>query len=139
MGILKKGKYTNRKDQHYFVDEHGRFSNTEPLEEFLNRPNVKRQLDGFHRMYMQQTLMALYNGKEPPNSAGGYGILTKKKLMSIWDKDWQTELDTMNEYYDVTYNSFFNIPTNGDAHPPAGILLTANEITETYGSKEEKS
>ena len=49
--------------------------------EFLNHPNVRRQLDGFQRMFMSQTIMALWQGERPPNQVGGYGVLTKKKLI----------------------------------------------------------
>lgn len=124
----------NKRGVHYTVDSRGALRNTETIGEFVNHPKVKRQIDAFHRMYMQQTLMALHEGNEPPNSVGGYGILTKKKLMSVWDDEWQAELDKMNEYYDVTYDSFFNIQ---EEHPPAGIILTAEEILAEYGSEKE--
>lgn len=132
---LKPGKYTNKSGTKYYeVDERGSFRNTEKMGDFLNHPNVKRQIDAMHRLYMQQTLMALYKGKRPPHSAGGYGTLTKKKLIIEWNDDWQAELDKMSEYYDVTYNSFFDIP---EEHPPVGIILTAEEILAEYGSEKE--
>lgn len=151
---LKLGdKLINSKGKHYTVDEHGALRNTETIGEFLNHPKVKKQLDAFDRLYMQQTLMALYDGIEPPNQVGGYGILTKKKLMSVWNDKWQAELDKMNEYYDVTYDSFFNVPTNGNApsitaitasstakvteYSPVSIILTSEEILAEYGSKKE--
>ena len=122
-------KMTNRKGKHYIVN------NTGALEDyFFDKPEVKKQLNAFHGLYMQQTLSALYKGEEPPNSVGGYGVLTKKKLKSVWNDDWQAELDKMSTYYDVTYNSFFGI---ADDHPPVTILLTADEIVEQYGSEKE--
>jgi len=119
-------KMTNRKGKYYNVNNMGILEDY-----FFGRPEVKKQPNAFHSLYMQQTLSALYNGEEPPNSVGGYGILTKKKLMSVWNEDWQVELDKMNEYYDVTYNSFFGVL---EEHPSAGILLTADEIAGQYGS-----
>jgi hypothetical protein len=159
-GKLKAGNYTNKKGKHYRVNDRGYLENTETIGEFLDHPNVKRQLDGFQRMYMQQTLKALYDGEEPPNSVGGYGVLTKKKLKSVWDENWQAELDKMNEYYDVTYDSFFGVKqkpiydvtttslledyffagqdeSRSKDYPPARILLTASEIAEQYGSEKE--
>jgi len=133
---LKPGKYTNRKGKEYEVTDNGRLvrHRNHFSEDFFASPHVQRQLDGVHRLFMQQTLIALHEGKRPPHSVGGYGTLTKKKLIVEWNDDWQKELDKMSEYYDVTYNSFFGIP---EEHPPVGILLTADEIVEQYGSKEE--
>lgn len=106
------------------------------MSEFLNHPNVQKDLKAMNRLFMQTTLMALYEGKRPPHSVGKYGTLTKKKLIIEWNDDWQAELDKMSEYYDVTYNSFFGIPED---HPPVQVLLTADEILAEYGREKEKS
>ena len=102
----------------------------------IQSPEFKRQLDGFKRLYMRETIIALWQGKRPPNEVGGYGILTKKKLIIEWNDEWQAEMDKLEEYHDISYNILFDIP---EEHPPASILLTADEIAEQYGSKEEKS
>lgn len=133
MGILKKlipGKYTNRICEHYRVTDGGALE--VDVRKLLSDPMVQKQLDAFQLLYMQETLGALYEGKEPPNSVGGYGILTKKKLITIWDDKWQAVLEEMNEHIDITYNSFFDIP---EEHPPVTDFLTAEKIAEQYGKK----
>ena len=87
-------------------------------------------------MFMQQTILALWQGKIPPHSVGGYGTLTKKKLIVEWNDVWQTEMDTLSESFDITYNILFDIP---DEHPDAGIVYTADEIAEQYGREKENS
>ncbi len=130
-GKLKPGKYTNRKGTQYTVDSGGGLH--VDVNDLLRSPEVQRQLKGLNSMFKQQTIMALRLGTEPPHMVGR-GTYTKKSLLRDWDDEWQAVLEGMNEHIDITYNSFFDIP---EEHPPVGILLTANEIAEQYGSKEE--
>lgn len=117
---LKSGMYLNRNGgRSVFVDD------------LLNSPNFKQQLDGFQRIYMRETIMALWEGTSPPNQLGGYGVLTKKKLIIEWNDDWQAEMDELEESYDINYNLFFNIQ---EEHPEVTIFLTADEIVRSYGS-----
>jgi len=128
-------RYTNRKGDNWIINERHGLERTGSLKDFLDHPNVRKDLKAMGRLFMQQTLMALYEGKRPPHSVGKYGTLTKKKLMIEWNDEWQAELDKMSEYYDVTYNSFFGIPED---HPPVQVLLTAEEILAEYGREKEK-
>lgn len=102
----------------------------------LRKPEVQDQLKAMHGLYMRQTILALWQGERPPHSVGGYGTLTKKKLIIEWNDDWQAEMDELEESYDISYNILFDIP---DEHPPVTILLSADEIAEQYGREKEKS
>ena len=129
-------KLTNRRGTNYEINERGGITRTGTIGEFVDHPNVQRQLKGFNRMFMQQTILALWQGKIPPHSVGGYGTLTKKKLIVEWNDEWQTEMNTLSESFDITYNILFDIP---DEHPDAGIVYTSDEIAEQYGREEENS
>ena len=129
-------KLTNRRGTKYEINEHGGITRTGTIGEFVDHPNVQRQLKGFNRMFMQQTILALWQGKRPPNQVGGYGILTKKKLIVEWNDSWQAEMDELEEYYDISYNILFGIP---DEHPESGIVYTADEIVKQYGREKESS
>ena len=83
------------------------------VSDFLDHPNVRRQLDGFQRLFMRETIMALWNGTQPPHSVGGYGTLTKKKLIIEWNDDWQAEMDKLSEYHDISYELLFDIKPDG--------------------------
>jgi hypothetical protein len=106
------------------------------VQRLIESDNFQRQLEGFRGMFKRQTILALWQGKRPPNQVGGYGILTKKKLIVEWNDDWQKEMDELEEYYEISYNILFGIP---DEHPNAGIVYTADEIAERYGREEENS
>ena len=47
------------------------------VSDFLDHPNVRRQLDGFQRLFMRETIMALWNGTQPPHSVGGVSVLAR--------------------------------------------------------------
>lgn len=131
MGILKKlkpGKYTNRHGKNYTVERLGGIS-IDNMSEFLRTPEVQEQLKGADRMFKKQTIMALRTGSEPPHMVG-VGTHTKKSLLQDWDDDWQAVLEEMNNYIDITYNSFFDIP---EEHPPVTKFFTADEIVRQYG------
>ena len=102
----------------------------------IESDKFKRQIDGFQRIYRRETILALWQGKRPPNQVGGYGILTKKKLIVEWNDSWQAEMDELEEYYDISYNILFGIP---DEHPESGIVYTADEIVKQYGREKESS
>ena len=107
---LKPGdKLTNRKGKHYEVNSGGGITYTGTVGEFLDHPNVRKQLDGFQRLYMTQTIMALWQGERPPHSVDGYGTLTKKKLIVEWNDDWQAAMDKLSEYHDISYDILFDI------------------------------
>ena len=125
-------KMTNRKGKHYTVGRHGKLI-VDP-EKLIRSPEFQKQLNGFHSLYMQETILALWQGKRPPNSVGGYGVLTKKKLIIEWNDEWQAVMDNLEESFDINYNILFDIT---DEHPPVTILLTADEIAEQYGSEKE--
>ena len=129
-------KLTNRRDTNYEINERGGITRTGTIGEFLDHPNVQRHLRGMEHMFMQQTILALWQGKIPPHSVGGYGTLTKKKLIVEWNDEWQAEMDTLSESFDITYNILFGIP---DEHPDAGIVYTADEIADQYGREKENS
>jgi hypothetical protein len=106
------------------------------VEKMLRHPKVQDDLKAFSRLYMRETIMALWQGKRPPHSVGKYGTLTKKKLIIEWNDEWQEEMDKLSEYYDISYDILFDIPKE---HPPVTILLTADEILEQYGREKEES
>lgn len=135
-GKAKAGKYSNRKGKHITVNSDGSWS--VDVNELLKSPTVQDDLYIMGRMYMRQTIMALAQGKSPPNQVGGYGILTKKKLIIEWNDEWQREMDSLSEYHDITYEILFGLPIK-EFHPPAGIVLTADEIVEAYGREKESS
>ena len=102
----------------------------------IGSDKFQQQIKGFEGMFMRQTILALWQGKQPPHSVGGYGTLTKKKLIIEWNDEWQAEMDTLSESFDITYNILFGIP---DEHPEAGIVYTSNEIVNKYGREKENS
>jgi len=129
MGLFRKrkpGKYTNRKGTSFTVDSGGIHVD---VDELLKSPEVQRQLQGVDRLFKQTTIMALRTGSEPPHMVGK-GIYTKKSLLRDWDDDWQAALEEMNEFIEITYNSFFDI---SEEHPPTTDFLTADEIVKQYG------
>ena len=130
----KAGKYTNRKGKHITVSSDGSWS--VDVKELLKSPTVQDDLYIMGRLYKRQTIMALWEGKRPPNQVGGYGVLTKKKLIIEWNDEWQKEMDSLSEYHDIDYDIFFDIPKD---FPPVGIILTADEIVEAYGREEKNS
>ena len=130
-GKLKPGKYTNRKGKNYTVDSQGGIH--VDVNKLVRSPEFQRQLKGFDSLFKRQTILALHNGEKPPHLVG-VGTYTKKSLIIDWTDDWQQELDELNKSIDITYNSLFDIP---EEHPPSGVLYTANEIAEQYGSKKE--
>ena len=133
---LKPGtKLKNKRGVHYEVTERGGLRNTETIGEFLDHPNVRKQLKAMDGIFKQQTIMALRMGTQPPHLVG-VGTYTKKSLLRDWDDEWQSVLEDMNEHIDITYNSFFDIP---EEHPDAGIVYTADEIVNKYGREEENS
>jgi len=54
------------------------------------------------RFFRQETLRALYNGKEPPESVG-QGRWTKERLEKEWDDKWQADLEEVG----LKYEQFF--------------------------------
>jgi len=132
---LKAGtKLTNRRGKHYTVGPNGNLI-VDPAK-LIRSPEFQKQLSVFHSLFMQQTILALWQGKIPPHSVGGYGTLTKKKLIVEWNDEWQAVMDDLSESFDITYNILFDIP---DEHPDAGIVYTSDEIAEQYGREEENS
>lgn len=72
------------------------------VNKLLRQPNVQRQLKEMQRFFRQETLRALYNGKEPPLSVG-QGRWTKEKLEKEWDDKWQADLEEVG----LKYEQFF--------------------------------
>jgi len=131
---LKPGsEYSNRKGRHWAVNDRGNLVHTESI---FSNPKVREDMQAMHRMFMCETIIALWEGRRPPHSVGGYGTLTKKKLIIEWNDEWQEEMDKLSEYHDISYNLLFGIPED---HPPIGIILTAEEILAAYGSEEKES
>ena len=100
------------------------------LEKMLRHPKVQRQLDGFQRLFMRETIVALWQGRQPPHSVGGYGTLTKKKLIVEWNDDWQAEMDKLSESHDISYNILFGIKEEPK--------FTAEEIAAQYVEEKDK-
>lgn len=136
-GTAKAGKYRNRDGtRHITVRPDGGWS--VDVNELLKSPKVQDDLRAMDRLYKRETIMALAQGKCPPNQVGGYGVLTKKKLIIEWNDEWQKAMDRLSEYHAITYEILFDLPIK-EFHPPAGIVLTADEIVETYGRTEKSS
>jgi len=130
MGLFKKtkpGKYTDRKGKHITV--HGDGSWTIDAGSLLKSSEVRQQLKDIDGLFKQQTISALNLGTEPPHMVG-MGTYTKKRLLQDWDDDWQAALEEMNNFIDITYNSFFDIP---EEHQPVTDFFTADEIVRQYG------
>lgn len=127
-------KLTNRRGRNYTIDSNGRMRTN--IDVLFSDPDVQEQIHGFQQMFMRQTILALWQGKQPPHSVGGYGTLTKKKLIIEWNDAWQAEMDRLSDSYDLNYNILFGIP---EEHPESGVVYTADEIVNQYGREEKNS
>lgn len=130
--VRKKPKSKPRPGKYDHMNRDGSVN----VAKLIGSDNFQRQLEGFRRIYMRETILALWQGKRPPNQVGGYGVLTKKKLIVEWNDDWQKEMDELEDYYEISYNILFGIP---DEHPEAGTVYTSNEIASKYGREKENN
>ena len=108
----------------------------EKMRDFLDRPTVRRQINGMRRLYKTQVIQALWEGRRPPHQVGDLMPMTKHRLQIEWNDEWQEVLDELGHYIDIDYNKLFDIP---EEYPEAGIILTAEEIAASYVGEEKES
>lgn len=107
---------------------------------FVNTPAFKAELDAAKQQYMKQTILALWNGSRPPRQVGEYIRMTKKKLITEWNDEWQAEMDKLAEYYDINYDILFGIDKDGYSsiyHEDDNI--TYKDWIHTYAREEKES